>query len=147
MKKILLAIIILLPLIFPLSVAAQRVKPETRQNTTCKQYIVRGETATPELDNVTTYDHLGRKIEEIEYASYGQKQRTTYEYDGDSDRCIRRVEYNDKNKVVRIQKIEYNPDGTKAKIYNYSPKGRLKYTKVYEYSASTDARSTSTPKD
>ncbi|MBR1517459.1 MAG: hypothetical protein IJ620_04880 [Bacteroidales bacterium] len=112
---------------------SQRVDPEVRKNTVVKQWLTRG-TAAPVLDNVTTYDELGRKIEEIEYASYGQKERITYEYEGQSDRCVRRVEYNDKNKPTKVQKIEYNADGTRKKVYNYSPKGNLKSVKTYEYS-------------
>ena len=112
---------------------AQRVSPEQRKNTTVKQWIVRSQGATPELDNVATYDELGRKIEEIEYASYGQKERIVYEYEGTSNRVVRQIEYNDKNKVARIKKIEYNDDGTRKAVYVYTPKGHLKFTKTYEY--------------
>lgn len=44
------------------------------------------------------------------------------------------MEYNDRNKPVRIKQFEYNDDGTRKKQYNYDPKGRLVSTKVFEYS-------------
>lgn len=99
-----------------------------------KEWNTRVGSTTPYLDNVVTCDELGRKIEEIEYASYGQKKRTTYAYEGSSTKCKEQVEYNDRNKPVRIKQFEYNDDGTRKKQYNYDPKGRLVSTKVFEYS-------------
>ena len=43
------------------------------------------------------------------------------------------VEYNDRNRPVRIKKYEWNENGTKAKQYNYLPNGKLFSVKVYEY--------------
>ena len=109
-------------------------KRERKKNLVVKEWNTKSGTKTPYLDNVVTYDELGRKIEEIEYASYGQKKRTTYEYDGTSTRCTRQVEYDDKNHAVRIKKFEYNEDGTKRVQYNYKPNGKLESTKTFEYS-------------
>lgn len=109
-------------------------KRERRRNLVVKEWNLRAGSKTPYLDNVVTYDELGRKIEEIEYASYGQKKRTVYEYEGTSTRCSRQIEYDDKNHVTRIKKYEYNEDGTRAKQYNYKPNGTLESTKTFEYS-------------
>lgn len=109
-------------------------KRERKKNLVVKEWNTRAGSTTPYLDNVVTYDELGRKIEEIEYASYGQKKRTTYAYEGSSTKCKEQVEYNDRNKPVRIKQFEYNEDGTRKKQYNYDPKGRLISTKVFEYS-------------
>lgn len=109
-------------------------KRERKKNLVIKEWNTRAGSTTPYLDNVVTYDELGRKIEEIEYASYGQKKRTTYAYEGTSTKCKEQVEYNDRNKPVRIKQFEYNEDGTRKKQYNYDPKGRLVSTKVFEYS-------------
>lgn len=109
-------------------------KRERKKNLTVKEWNLRAGSKTPYLDNVVTYDALGRKIEEIEYASYGQKKRTVYEYEGTSTRCTRQIEYDDKNHVTRIKKFEYNEDGTRAKQYNYRPDGKLESTKTFEYS-------------
>ena len=109
-------------------------KRERKKNLVVKEWNTRAGSTTPYLDNQVTYDHLGRKIEEIEYASYGQKKRVTYSYEGTSTKCKEQVEYDDKNKPVRIKQFEYNPDGTKNKQYNYKPSGKLESTKTFEYS-------------
>ena len=86
------------------------------------------------LDRLTVWDENGFKLEDIEYAVYGQKLRVTFEYDKTTGKCIRENEYNDKNKLVRIRKYEYYPNGRKKIQYNYNPDGKLFSTKVFEYS-------------
>ena len=109
-------------------------KRERKKNLVVKEWNTKQGSKTPYLDNVVTYDELGRKVEEIEYASYGQKKRTTYSYEGTSTKCKEQAEYNDRNKVVRVKQFEYNADGTKKRQLNYSPSGKLESTKVFEYS-------------
>ncbi|MBR1798712.1 MAG: hypothetical protein IJ761_02275 [Bacteroidales bacterium] len=109
-------------------------KRERKKNLVVKEWNLRTGSKTPYLDNLTTYDDLGRKVEEIEYASYGQKKRTVYEYEGNSTKCSRQVEYDDKNRPSRIKVFEYNDDGTRKKQYNYKPNGKLETTKSFEYS-------------
>lgn len=109
-------------------------KRERKKNLVVKEWNLRVGSRTPFLDNVVTYDELGRKIEEIEYASYGQKKRVTYEYEGESLKCKRQVERDDKDRVARIKVFEYNEDGTRKKQYNYLPNGKLESTKSFEYS-------------
>ncbi|MBS7291637.1 MAG: hypothetical protein MSH61_06275 [Bacteroidales bacterium] len=111
---------------------ATLAKRDARRNLTVKQWNTDAKTKTRWLDRVTTYDHEGRKIEEIEYASYGQKWRQTYEY-GANGRVVKEVEYDDRNKPVYIRKYEWNEDGTKKKQYNYAPNGKLLTIKVFEY--------------
>ena len=106
-------------------------KRERRQNRVVKEWNTEGRRKW--LDHLTVWDPEGRKIEEIEYASYGQRERVVFEY-GDDFKCIKEIVYNEKNKVIRIRKYEYNPDGTKKTQYNYLPNGKLFSVKVYEYS-------------
>ena len=113
-------------------------KRENRRGMVLKEWNTAVGSKIPFLDHVTTYDELGRKIEEIEYASYGQKSRVVSEYPSDSDitaKVVREIEYNDRDKVVRIRKFEYNEDGSKSRQLNYSPTGKLESVKVYEYVA------------
>ncbi len=107
-------------------------KRERRKNLTVKEWNTLQGNKTRFLDRMTTYDEQGRKIEEIEYTSYGQKYRITYEYDT-TGAVSKEVEYDDRNKPVRIRKYEYNADGTKHKQYNYLPNGKLYSIKVFEY--------------
>ena len=117
------------------------VSPETlakrakRKNLTVKEWNTDDKTKTRWLDRVTVYDSEGRKIEETEYASYGQRWRVTYKYAANG-LIAEEVEYNDKNKPSRIKRYEYNADGTKAKQYNYLPNGKLFSVKIFEYTFS-----------
>lgn len=114
------------------------VSPETlakrakRKNLTVKEWNTDASNRTKWLDHLTVYDSEGRKIEEIEYAVYGQVQRTVIEYN-EEGMVSREVVYNDKNKPIRIRKYEYNENGTKKKQYNYLPNGKLYSVKVFEY--------------
>lgn len=112
----------------------KQVKRERKKNLVVKEWNTKAGSTTPYLDNMVTYDELGRKIEEIEYASYGQKKRTTYSYEGTSNKCKEQVEYDDKNRPVRIKQFEYNEDGTRKLQKNYKPNGKLESTKTFEYS-------------
>lgn len=127
------AIIILVLCLLGTSLWAQD-KREHKKNLIVREWNTKVGSTTPYLDNIVTYDSLGRKIEEIEYASYGQKKRIVYEYQGKSTRCSRQIEYNQRNRVFRIKKFQYNPDGTRKKQFNYKPNGKLESTKVFEYS-------------
>ena len=109
-------------------------KRERKKNLVVKEYNTKVGSTRPYLDNMVTYDELGRKVEEIEYASYGQKKRTTYCYEGTSNKCKEQVEYDDKNHPVRIKQFEYNDDGTRKLQKNYKPNGKLESTKTFEYS-------------
>lgn len=119
-------------------VAFAEVSPETlakrakRKNLTIKEWNTDAKAKTRWLDHITVYDAEGRKIEDIEYATYGQVRRVTTEYNEEGF-VSREVVYNDKNRAVRIRKYEYNADGTRCKQYNYLPNGKLYSVKVFEY--------------
>ena len=98
------------------------IKRDNRRGMTIKEWNTMAGSKRAFLDHVTTYDAMGRKIEEIEYASYGQKSRVVFEYPENSDitaKVLREIEYNDRDKVVRIKKFEYNEDGTKKRQLHY----------------------------
>ncbi|MBR7154283.1 MAG: hypothetical protein IKD12_03115 [Paludibacteraceae bacterium] len=111
----------------------QLAKREKRKNLTVKEWNTDSKTKARWLDHVKIYDSQGRCIEEIEYASYGQRKRVTSTYDDKTGKVLEEVEYNDRNRAVRIRKYEWNADGTKAKQYNYLPNGKLYSIKVFEY--------------
>ena len=117
------------------------VSPETlakrskRKNLVVKEWNTDATTRTKWLDHLTVYDSEGRKIEEIEYNLYGQRERVVTKYN-DESMVSEEVVYNEKNVPVRIRKYEYNENGTKSKQYNYLPNGKLFSTKVYEYNFS-----------
>lgn len=108
-------------------------KREKRKNMTIREYNTDAAGKSRWMDHMTVYNAKGLKVQEIEYATYGQREKITFEYDA-QERCIKEVVYDDRNKVSRIRKYDYNPDGTKRTQYNYLPNGRLYSTKVYQYS-------------
>ena len=111
-------------------------KRENRKGMVLKEWNTAAGDKRAFLDRVTTYDEMGRKIEEIEYASYGQKWRIVFEYPKNSDitaKVVREIEYNDRDKVTRIRKFEYNEDGSKKCQKNYYPNGKLESVKTFEY--------------
>ena len=107
---------------------------DARKNMVVKEINTDAKGKREWLDHLTVWDEDGYKIEEIEYAVYGQRERVTYEYDKTTGRCIRENVYNDKNKLYRIRKFEYNKEGKKTVQYNYNPDGKLYSTKIFEYS-------------
>ena len=141
MKKLLFIVLIgfaALPVMAQSVSDATIQKRENRKGMVLKEWNTLAGAKMPFLDHVTTYDELGRKIEEIEYANYGQKSRVVSEYPPDSDvtaKVVREIEYNDRDKVVRIRKFEYNEDGSKKRQLNYYPNGKLESVKVFEYVA------------
>lgn len=134
MKKQTIIILVLCLIAGSLYAQENTDKRDRKKNLVVKEWNLKSGSKTPYLDNTVTYDAHGRKIEEIEYASYGQKKRIVYEYEGTSTQCTRQIEYDDKNHVKRIKKFEYNTDGTRKKQYNYKPDGKLESTKTFEYS-------------
>jgi|GEM_PF-1495651 len=139
MKKFIIAIAAVLA---GISASAQsedylKLKLQRHENLTVKEWNTDASSKTKWLDRVTVYDERGRKVEETEYNQYGQAWRETYEFD-EQDRKIRETRYDDRNKVVYVRKFEYNPDGTRKKQYTYSPNGKLKTTKVYEYTKTAE---------
>ena len=139
MKKLVLALTFLAisAVSFAQSVSdATIAKRENRKGMVLKVWNTAAGDKRAFLDRVTTYDALGRKIEEIEYASYGQKWRVVFEYPENSDitaKVLREIEYNDRDRVTRIKKYEYNEDGSKKCQKNYYPNGKLESVKTYEY--------------
>ena len=108
-------------------------KRELRKNLVVKEMNTDAKGKRQWMDHLTVWNENGLKVEEIEYAVYGQRERVTYQYDANGF-CIRENVYNDKNKLYRIRKYEYLPNGRKKKQFNYTPDGKLFSTKVFEYS-------------
>lgn len=110
-------------------------KREKRKNLTVREWNTDSKGKSKWLDHLTVYDDQGRKIEEIEYNTYGQVERVTITYNANGQ-VDAEVVYNDRNKVVRIRKYDYNTNGTKKTQYNYMPNGKLYSVKVFEYTFS-----------
>ena len=121
------ALLLLLP-----GAGAQEKTKINKKNLVIKEWNTDAKSKNRVLDHQTTYNADGKKVEEIEYNSGGQKWRKRYEYGADG-KCSRELVYDDRNKLQTVKKFEYNEFGRKKKQYNYDGKGKLKTIKIFEY--------------
>ena len=131
MKRILFIALALLG-VAAIPVKAQEAEKPSKSNMTVKEWRVDAETNQKRLDHVTIYNEIGKKVEEIEYDSKGQKWRKKYEH-GANGKIVRELTYNSANKLDNIRKYEFDELGRKKTEYVYDSKGKLKRYKVYEY--------------
>ena len=111
---------------------AQETQKMNKKNLVIKEWNTDAKSKHRVLDHQTTYNADGKKIEEIEYNSSGQKWRKRYEYNS-GGKVSRELVYDEKNRLEGVKKFEYNEFGRKKTQYNYDAKGRLKTIKVFEY--------------
>jgi len=107
-------------------------KRDMKKNLVIKEWNTDASGKRVWLDRVTTYNSDGYKIEEIEYASYGQKYRNTFERN-ELNQCIVERNYDSKNKLQRVIKYTYAPNGVRKEQFNYLPNGKLYSTKRFDY--------------
>ena len=133
MKKLLTLITLAFALALPAAAqdAAQKIN---KKNLVIKEWNTDPRSGKKVLDHVTTYSPEGKKLEEIEYSSSGQKWRKRYEYaPGAEGKCIKESVYDERNRLNTVKKYEYNEFGRKKTQYTYDAKGRLQSVKVFEY--------------
>ena len=131
MKKLLTIIALAFALAAP-ALAQNTGQKINKKNLVIKEWNTEPRSGKKVLDHVTTFDADGKKVEEIEYGSEGQKWRKRFEYGADG-KCTKEYLYNERNKLETVRKFEYNEFGRKKTQYNYDPKGKLVSIKVYEY--------------
>ena len=112
--------------------AQEATQKINKKNLVIKEWNTDSKSKARILDHQTTYNADGKKVEEIEYSSTGQKWRKRYEY-GANGKVSRELVYDDRNKLQVVKKFEYNEFGRKKTQYNYDAKGKLKTIKVFEY--------------
>lgn len=134
MKRILIAIAALLLALPNAGAQEQAAQKINKKNLVIKEWNTDARSKHRVLDHQTTYNADGKKIEEIEYNSSGQKWRKRFEYNA-AGKVSRELVYDEKNKLQSVKKFEYNEFGRKKTQYNYDAKGRLKTMKVFEYIA------------
>jgi len=131
MRKLLTLLALAFTLAVP--VAAQNANAQIdKKNLVIKEWNTDPRSGKKVLDHVTTYNADGKKIEEIEYNSDGQKWRKRFEY-GPDGKCVKEMVYNERNRLDTVKKYEYNEFGRKKTQYNYNAKGKLLTIKVFEY--------------
>ena len=80
MKKFLTLIALAFALVVPAAAQNTTTPKINKKNLVIKEWNTDARSGKKVLDHVTTYSPEGKKIEEIEYGSDGQKWRKRYEY-------------------------------------------------------------------
>ena len=133
MKKLLTLIALIVAFIAP-AIAQDTGQKINKKNLVIKEWTTDPSNGKKMLDRVTTYNSDGKKVEEIEYGSDGQKWRKRYEYAPGADgKCLKESVYDERNRLNTVKKYEYNEFGRKKTQYNYNAKGKLLTVKVFEY--------------
>jgi antitoxin component YwqK of YwqJK toxin-antitoxin module len=131
--------IVLLALAFLLLIPAAGAQDAEKAKINKKNLVIKEWNSNPKgtgkvLDHVTTYNPEGKKIEEIEYNSEGQKWRKRFEY-GPDGKVSRELIYDGRNRLQTYKTFEYNEFSRKKVQYTYSAKGKLLSVKHFEYIA------------
>ena len=132
MKKI-LTVLALALLLVP-AAGAQEPQKMNKKNLVVKEWNTDPKGGNKVLDHVTTFSAEGKKVEEIEYSTSGQKWRKRFE-NGPDGRDSRELVYDERNRLQTYKKFEFNEFGKKKVQYTYNPKGKLLSIKNYEYIA------------
>ncbi|MBP5157114.1 MAG: hypothetical protein ILP18_04490 [Treponema sp.] len=125
------ALLLLAPPVF--AQAGQEQKPD-KKNLVVKEWNTDARSNRQVLDHKTIFNAEGRKIEETEYSSSGQKWRKRFEYGTNGKVCKENL-YDAKNRLVSVKKTEYDEFQRKKVQYTYNAKGKLVMTKNFEYIA------------
>jgi len=132
MKRLILIVasaLLLLP-----AAGAQEPQKMNKKNLVIKEWNTDPKGGNKVLDHVTTFSPEGKKTEEIEYNSDGQKWRKRFEY-GPDGKVSRELVYDNRNRLQTYKTFEWNEFGRKKVQYTYNAKGKLLSIKHYEYLA------------
>lgn len=132
MKRLL--IVLASALLLVPAAGAQEAQKINKKNLVIKEWNTDPKGGNKVLDHMTTFSAEGKKIEEIEYGSSGQKWRKRFEY-GPEGKVSRELVYDEHNRLQTYKKFEFNEFGKKKVQYTYNPKGKLLSIKNYEYIA------------
>ncbi|MBQ7272884.1 MAG: hypothetical protein IJR12_04650 [Bacteroidales bacterium] len=113
---------------------AQEAQKINKKNLVIKEWNTDPKGSSKVLDHVTTFSAEGKKIEEIEYNSDGQKWRKRFEY-GPDGKLSKELVYDFRNRLQTYKTFEWNEFSRKKVQYTYSAKGKLLSIKQYEYIA------------
>ncbi len=113
---------------------AQEPQKLNKKNLVIKEWNTDPKGGNKVLDHVTTFSPEGKKMEETEYGSDGQKWRKRFEY-GPDGKVSRELVYDNHNRLQTYKTFEWNQFGKKKVQYTYNAKGKLLSIKHYEYLA------------
>ena len=135
MKRMFLILASALLLLLSGTVAAaqdQTTQKIDKRNLVIKEWNTDARSNNRTLDHVTTFSADGKKLEEIEYGSSGQKWRKRFHYN-EAGKCVQEDIYDERNKLNSVKKYEYNEFGRKKTQTTYNAKGKVVAIKHFEY--------------
>ena len=135
MKRIALLLVSALVLLLSgIGAAAQDASAQKidKRNLIIKEWNTDARSNNRTLDHVTTFSADGKKLEEIEYGSSGQKWRKRFKYN-EAGKCIQEDIYDERNRLNSVKKFEYNEFGRKKTQTTYNAKGKVVAIKHFEY--------------
>ena len=99
-------------LLLPAAGAQEPDKQLNKKNLVIKEWNSDPKGGNKVLDHITTFSAEGKKIEEAEYGSEGQKWRKRFEY-GPDGKVSRELVYDGRNKLQTYKTFEWNAFGKK----------------------------------
>ena len=121
-------------LLVPGAMAQDNSAKINKKNLVIKEWNTDPKGGNKVLDHMTTYSPEGKKIDETEYGSSGQKWRKRYEY-GPDGKLSRELVYDEHNRLQTYKTFEWNEFSRKKVQYTYNAKGKLLSIKHFEYLA------------
>jgi hypothetical protein len=87
------------------------------------------------IDHTEVYNTQGQLVEEAEYSDFGRSLawRAEFTYNA-GGQLVMEVVYNERNKVSKVRKYEYDANGVCTRRLNYNANGTLNSYRQFEYS-------------
>ena len=87
------------------------------------------------IDHTEVYNAQGQLVEEAEYSDFGRSLawRAEFTYNA-GGQLVMEVVYNERNKVSKVRKYEYDANGVCTRRLNYNANGTLNSYRQFEYS-------------
>jgi hypothetical protein len=86
------------------------------------------------IDHTEVYNAQGQLVEEAEYSDFGRSLawRAEFTYNA-GGQLVMEVVYNERNKVSKVRKYEYDANGVCTRRLNYNANGTLNSYRQFEY--------------
>ena len=111
-----------------------RMAAQKGKSLTVKEWKTTPDGKNKWVDHVEVYNEKGQLIKEVEYGDFGRHLawRSEYTYN-DAGQVIMEVVYNERDKVSKVRKYEYDSNGVCTRRMNYNANGTLNSYRQFEY--------------
>lgn len=111
-----------------------RMAAQKGKSLTVKEWKTTPDGKNKWVDHVEVYNEKGQLIKEAEYGDFGRHLtwRSEYTYN-DAGQVVMEVVYNERDKVSKVRKYEYDSNGVCTRRMNYNANGTLNSYRQFEY--------------